>query len=214
MSDRLVWDVPSATLQVVELTDEEFTDGIAAGTYQDPRDGALAFIDGKGDDAPPLNLAGSLDTLTGGEVDFSVTGGAATQSKVTIYFGDGSVGQDTTAPFALSHAYGSEAPVIAKAINDFGQTDYILLEPDLAPPTFASISPSTVASPGADTTVTLTGTNFESDTTAKIDGVTVATTFVSATSLTILVPDEKLAVPGTVVIGVNGLATTKDLTVT
>ena len=51
-------------------------------------------------------------------------------------------------------------------------------------PHISSISPATLAAPAAATVMTVTGTNFVSGATIDIDQVAVATTFVSATSLT------------------------------
>jgi hypothetical protein len=71
-------------------------------------------------------------------------------------------------------------------------------------PTLASIAPSTVVMGAANTTVTLTGTGFVSGVTiAMIDGDDVATTFVSATSLTIVIPAALLAAAATMSINVH-----------
>ena len=51
-------------------------------------------------------------------------------------------------------------------------------------PHISSISPSTLAAPAAAALVTVTGTQFVSGATIEIDNVAVATTFVSATTLT------------------------------
>lgn len=212
MAERLVWDIPNAVLKTVDISDSAYNDSIAAGIYQDPREGANFLIDGKGNPAPPLSLSGVNDSIVGGEVDFSVSGGASAQTKMTFLFGDGTQGQDTSSPFVASHAYSGESKVPVLAINDFGQTDVIIVDP--VPPTFASIAPTTVESPAEDTEVTLTGTKFETDTVASINGVAVETTYVSATSLKITVPATDLDVAGTVTIGIVGIATTKTLTVT
>lgn len=56
-------------------------------------------------------------------------------------------------------------------------------------PTLASISPTTAVHGAADTTVTLTGTNFHTTySEVLVNNTPVARTFVSATSMTIVLP--------------------------
>lgn len=86
-------------------------------------------------------------------------------------------------------------------------------------PTLASISPTTVVHGGANLTVTLTGTGFISGLTkATVNGGDVATTYVSATSCTCVVPSTMMLSATTLTIGVHNadqVATaTKTLTVT
>jgi len=73
-------------------------------------------------------------------------------------------------------------------------------------PTLASISPTTAVSvSGADLTVTLTGTNFKSASSEVwIDGYgPMARTFVSATSMTIVLKPSLVTGPKTINIGVR-----------
>jgi hypothetical protein len=73
-----------------------------------------------------------------------------------------------------------------------------------ATPTLASISPTNVDEDAANTTVTLTGTGFVSGVTrATVNGGDVSTTYVSATSLTIVLPASMLVDPGTLSISVH-----------
>ena len=69
--------------------------------------------------------------------------------------------------------------------------------PAAATPTLSGVSPSTAPAGSGNTTVTLTGTNFGSTSTANVNGSAVATTFVSATQLTAVVPAASLATAGT-----------------
>lgn len=55
-------------------------------------------------------------------------------------------------------------------------------------PTLASISPTTAVAGAANTTVTLTGTNFSAASEVLVNNVPVAKTFVSATSMTTVLP--------------------------
>lgn len=63
--------------------------------------------------------------------------------------------------------------------------------------TLTNVSPDSTAENTTDTTVTLTGTNFENGDVAYFDGSAISTTYVSATSLTAVVPDSKLTTAGT-----------------
>ena len=67
-----------------------------------------------------------------------------------------------------------------------------------AAPTLTGLSPSTVVAGAGATAVTLTGTNFLPTSVATVNGTTVATTYVSPTQVTAVVPATALAVPGTV----------------
>jgi hypothetical protein len=66
-------------------------------------------------------------------------------------------------------------------------------------PTLASISPVTLVAGVAqpDATVTLTGTNFSAASEVLVDGVPYTKTFVSATSMTILVRPSQVIAPDT-----------------
>jgi hypothetical protein len=55
-------------------------------------------------------------------------------------------------------------------------------------PTLASISPTTAVAGGANTTVTLTGTNFNTNSEVLVNNNPVARTYVGATSMTTVLP--------------------------
>jgi IPT/TIG domain len=55
-----------------------------------------------------------------------------------------------------------------------------------------SINPNTVVHPAPDTTITLTGTGFVSGAVAKSAATSLATTYVSPTELTAVVPADRL----------------------
>ena len=76
-------------------------------------------------------------------------------------------------------------------------------------PTLASISPTTAVAGAADLTCTLTGTNFSATCEVLANNVVYASTFVSPTSITIVV--KPLLIPGNTVIN---LAVRKGLFVT
>ena len=85
-------------------------------------------------------------------------------------------------------------------------------------PKLTSISPSSVASGSADFTLTATGTSFVSGSVITLNGVGITTTFDSVTQLHATVPASKVAVAGTINVGVldtgNKLSNELPLTVT
>jgi len=69
-------------------------------------------------------------------------------------------------------------------------------------PTLTSISPTSATVGASATTITLTGTNFAANSTADFNGTTLATTYVSATQLTAVIPASDLAASATTTITV------------
>jgi hypothetical protein len=62
-----------------------------------------------------------------------------------------------------------------------------------APPTITSVSPASVQAGATATALTVTGTNFASNSVVQLDGNSLTTTYVSATSLTAQAPSSALA---------------------
>lgn len=73
-------------------------------------------------------------------------------------------------------------------------------------PSITSLSPPSVVAGSPDRTINLTGTGFVSTSTAKSNGVLVTTTYVSPTTLSIVVPASHLINPGSVAITVTNPA--------
>jgi sugar lactone lactonase YvrE len=67
----------------------------------------------------------------------------------------------------------------------------------LSAPTLAAVSPSTGALGSAATTVTLAGTNFTTGDIVRLNGTTISSTYVSATSLTAVIPASFFVQAGT-----------------
>jgi len=65
-----------------------------------------------------------------------------------------------------------------------------------------TVAPATVAHGAPNTTITLTGTGFVSGAVVKAGAASLATTFVSATSLTAVIPAASLVTAGTLQITV------------
>jgi FG-GAP-like repeat/IPT/TIG domain/Beta-propeller repeat len=85
----------------------------------------------------------------------------------------------------------------AQAQNNGGKDAFIAKIAGNPAPTLTSISPTAVRVGSANTTLTLSGTNFLASSTVTLNGTALATTFVSATQLTALVPAADLTLPGT-----------------
>ena len=70
-----------------------------------------------------------------------------------------------------------------------------------------AIAPTGVAAGAANTTITASGTNFDSTSVVNFNGAALATTFVSATQLTAIIPAASLAAQGTALVTVTDSAT-------
>lgn len=65
-----------------------------------------------------------------------------------------------------------------------------------AAPTITSISPTSIAAESSSTTLMVTGTNFVSGSTVRLNGTALTTTFVSATRLNATIPAANLQTAG------------------
>jgi IPT/TIG domain. len=82
-------------------------------------------------------------------------------------------------------------------------------------PAVASVSPTTVLAGAADTTVTLAGSGFTSITSVSLNNVTEATTFVSASQVTAVVPAAQLATAASLSLTAsNGIAVSTPISFT
>lgn len=70
-------------------------------------------------------------------------------------------------------------------------------------PTLSSVTPDTAATGATPVTVTASGSNFVSDSTIQVNGTSLPTTFVSASSLQAQIPASDLGTPGSVTISVT-----------
>jgi hypothetical protein len=75
-----------------------------------------------------------------------------------------------------------------------------------AAPTITSLNPTTVPAGSPDRALTITGTGFVSTSTARSNGVLLMTTYVTATTLSAVVPSSHLLNPGSVAITVTNPA--------
>ena len=69
-------------------------------------------------------------------------------------------------------------------------------DPDVTPPTVASLAPATAVAGSPDTPLIVTGTNFDDPSEIRFGGVPLATTWVSATELHATIPAAQLTTAG------------------
>lgn len=81
-------------------------------------------------------------------------------------------------------------------VDDF--TAFIGTNPGPDAAVLSTIAPATVAHGAANTTITLTGTGFKNGAVAKAGATSLATTYVSATQLTAVIPAANLVGAGTI----------------
>jgi hypothetical protein len=87
----------------------------------------------------------------------------------------------------------------------------------IPPPVITSLAPSSVMAGSPDTMITVTGTGFDPSSVVNVDGIAVATTYVSPTELTAVIPASMLATDGIreiTVTAAGGTSAGANLTVT
>jgi hypothetical protein len=174
----------------------------------------------------PSSLAPSSAAAGSGPTDVIVTGlGFFITSQITF---DGApaatVYQDATHLKATLTAAqlataGSVSVRVVNSAPGGGTSSALAFWINNALPTISLLNPASVAAGSSDRTVTITGTGFVPTSTAKSNGVLVMTSYVSATTLTAVVPSSHMLNPGSVAITVTnpapggGISAAKGLTV-
>ncbi|GEM_PF-3563514 len=102
---------------------------------------------------------------------------------------------DVANPTSLSVSVSNPAP-------GGGLSNVLLLQVTNPVPSFTSVTPSSVFANSGDQVLTLGGSSFVSGSSVTFNGTKLATTFVSATQLTALLPNSLIALPGTVPLSV------------
>ena len=99
---------------------------------------------------------------------------------------------------ASAGATGTNTSTIPSVVDaDAGQAVTLALQPGHAVPTTTSISPTSTTAGGAQFTITVNGTGFDSSSTVDYNGSPLVTTFVSYTQVTAIVPAAYITVGGT-----------------
>ena len=102
-----------------------------------------------------------------------------------------------TVPATLIAAAGNATVAVATLEASGGLTSNSLTFTIAAALVITSISPSTVTAGSAQLTMTVTGSGFPPGSVVQLNGSPLATTFVSGTTLTAVVPQSALTTPGT-----------------
>lgn len=146
------------------------------------------YLDGAG------NVTGTYSDANGVAHGFVLLFGASSITAPVDAPGAGKAGMFAgTVPFSIN-PLGELTGTYADANGVFHG---FLATPGVAPPTITSISPASAIAGGPAFTLTVNGTNFISGSTANFNGSALATTFVSATQLTAVVPASGITLAGT-----------------
>ncbi|MBS1813575.1 MAG: IPT/TIG domain-containing protein [Acidobacteria bacterium] len=157
--------------------------------------------------APASAVAGSAATtvtLTGTNFLPSTTVEVAGTNVARTYVSATSL---TAVIPATQLATAGSLSIVAKNGSDASAPVSFTVTAPAAAPTLTAVTPASAAAGSAATTITLTGTNFLSTTTVEVSGTAVAATYVSATSMTAVIPAGKLASAGSLgIVAKNGTA--------
>jgi hypothetical protein len=172
------------------------------------------------------SLAPSSAAVGAGPTDVVVTGlGFFITSQITF---DGAPAattyQDATHLKATLTAaqLASAASISVRVVNSApggGTSAALAFTVNNGVPSITSLNPSAVVAGSSDKTITITGSGFVSTSTASSNGILVMTSYVSATTLSAVVPANQLLNPGSVAITVTnpapggGTSAAKTLTV-
>ncbi|MEQ1794758.1 MAG: PKD domain-containing protein [Nitrospira sp.] len=137
-----------------------------------------------------LTLTSAVPAPVGGlPISFSFTGpGTVTFNPLSLLIPAG----QASGTVQITATGGGTTTVTASAPGRLPGSSALTLTNPV--PTLATINPTQVAAAGPPVTLTLTGTNFVSTSVIQLDGAPLATTLVSATQLTALVPISAIAV--------------------
>jgi hypothetical protein len=149
---------------------------------------------------------GSADSfsVSGNTSDFSLSGGTCL-TGVTLAPSATCTLQISFKPTAL----GARSLTISVADSALNSPQSFTIAGTGLPPSLAltSITPNTVNYGSPDTTITVTGTGFVASSVVQVNGTAISTTFVSATSLTAIIPAADLLTAGTLQITVFNATT-------
>jgi hypothetical protein len=171
---------------------------------------SLALTDNAATDGGgPVTLTATLSAFDVQGMAQSATG----DNLGTVQFQDGGVNVGAPQPVTLANGVFSASFTTTlpdtgtQAVTaDFGGTPdataSVSNTDDVAGLTLTGISPASARVGAADTTITLTGTDFEANATAEFNGTPLTTTVVSSTQATAVIPAADLATPGSAAITV------------
>lgn len=205
---RALWLIPSASFAEEMLTDEELATAVAEGRAVETSVGGLNFIDGQGENIPPMvavlepipgeTMKGTL-SLSGGPPD-------AEDLLVTIFWGDGTQEQlEGSGDQMVTHTYDRPGKFIIQAINSYGQrASAIATAPYIPQPVVTEIIPNAAAIGSPPGTIIINGDGFIPESQVYFNGgLEPAGAYVSPTQMTVGVDPRTASGPWTVPVQVR-----------
>jgi hypothetical protein len=159
------------------------------------------------------SLAPSTGAVGSGPTDVVVTGlGFFLTSQITFdgaptatTYQDGTHLKATLTAAQLQSA-GTISVRVVNSAPGGGTSSALGFTVNNAAPTITTLNPATVPAGSPDRALTITGTGFVSTSTARSNGILVMTTYVTPTTLSVIVPSGHLVNPGSVAITVTNPA--------
>jgi hypothetical protein len=153
--------------------------------------------------APPVIYSTSPGMLNAGGAGFMLTvGGAAFTSASTVMWGSTPLGTIYISPTQLKAAVPASlieysGSFSISVTSPYGTSSSVPYQINPAPPAISGLSPSMVAAGGASFTLNIFGAYFTASTSALWGPTSLATTYISSTQLTAVVPANLIASAGT-----------------
>jgi len=142
----------------------------------------------------------SADLTIGGSVRLVVWANYSDGGRIDVTISADFDSSDTSVAevqgAGLVVALGEGAAVITATYQTFSDTCDVNVEQQNPQPTLDTVTPDQVLSGSGDTEITLDGTGFITASTALLDSMNLATTFISGTQLTAVVPAAEVASVG------------------
>lgn len=165
----------------------------------------------------PVQTSINPSSITVGNAQFTllVTGSGFVSNSIVRWNGSdlattfiSATQLNATVPASLVNAVGTAAVTVFSPTPGGGTSSTITFTINAgATPTISTLAPASAIAGAAQFTLTVTGTNFASDAEVRVNGSARATTFVSATQLTAVIPATDVAAAGTLVISVRNVST-------
>jgi uncharacterized repeat protein (TIGR03803 family) len=152
--------------------------------------------------------SGTAGAATGGVVTFSVVSpatGSFSPATCTLSAAGSCTSTYTPTGTLAAGSYANGIMAAFAAVGNYTAAtaaSTLTVTPSQSQFTLTSVSPNTANIGAATTAITLTGTGFTAADQAQVNGTSIATTYVNATTLTAKIPASDLAAPSTLEISV------------
>lgn len=130
-----------------------------------------------------------FNTLTPNQFTVSLVNAVPLSGSGILFYLNLTLIADSGGPIALTMAQANLRNGKVQVTIDNGE---VTVSPELPTPTLTTVNPNSVVAGAPNTLITLTGTGFVASSVARVNGVGVATTYVSPTSLTATIPAANL----------------------